>query len=275
MKQICFLVLLGFVSCNKNQDPWRVNFPTQVEYVNELPKKENFWIFILAGQSNMAGSGFVEPQDTIPSPRILTLNKKNQWVLAKEPLHYLEPGNMGLDCGLSFGKAILDNINDSIFIGLVPCAVGGTSVGQWLEDSVHRGVKLLSTFARAVAIASKVGTIKGVLWHQGENNSTKQGFVNYIQNLTQLFFNFRVICENDSLPILAGELGSFVNVAGGGSYADSVNLALKRISESDKNLFVINTEDLSHDGGFLHFDSRSLRLLGLRFADSLAVKSLK
>ena len=81
-------------------------FPKQTEYVDTFPAKENVWIFIMAGQSNMAGRGFVEPGDTLPDPRIITLDKSNNWVYAKEPLHYYTPELSGLDCGMSFASVI-------------------------------------------------------------------------------------------------------------------------------------------------------------------------
>ncbi|MEQ8808135.1 MAG: sialate O-acetylesterase, partial [Imperialibacter sp.] len=33
--------------------------------------KPQTWVFVMAGQSNMAGRGIVEPQDTVTNPRIL------------------------------------------------------------------------------------------------------------------------------------------------------------------------------------------------------------
>lgn len=80
---------------------WTKNFPKSTVYVNSTPKKENLWVFVMAGQSNMAGRGFVEPMDTIQSKRILTINKNNQIIQAKEPLSIYEPAFIGLDCGLS------------------------------------------------------------------------------------------------------------------------------------------------------------------------------
>lgn len=71
----------------------------------------------------MAGRGFVQPQDTVSSPLVLTLNKNNEWVYAKEPLHYYEPSRTGLDCGLSFGKKLSELYGNNVTIGLVPCAV--------------------------------------------------------------------------------------------------------------------------------------------------------
>ena len=42
-------------------------------------------VFIVAGQSNMAGRGQVEPQDTEPDPRVFVLDKAGQWQPAAEP----------------------------------------------------------------------------------------------------------------------------------------------------------------------------------------------
>ncbi|MBK8280134.1 MAG: hypothetical protein IPK94_08490 [Saprospiraceae bacterium] len=39
----------------------------------------------MAGQSNMAGRGLLEPEDTIPDPRIFTLDVSDHWVQAKSP----------------------------------------------------------------------------------------------------------------------------------------------------------------------------------------------
>lgn len=76
----------------------------------------------------MAGRGFVQPLDTVPSPQVLTLDKDNEWVYAKEPLHYYEPERTGRDCGLSFGKKLARPYGENITIGLVPCAIGGSSI---------------------------------------------------------------------------------------------------------------------------------------------------
>lgn len=76
----------------------------------------------------MAGRAFVEPFDTIQTSRIYTIDNKNNWIFAKELLHFYEPSIAGLDCGLSFGKELTLNLGDSIAIGLIPCAVGGSSL---------------------------------------------------------------------------------------------------------------------------------------------------
>ena len=53
--------------------------------------KTEKWVFVLAGQSNMAGRGVVEPQDTITTEGIYTLNEDMQLELAKDHLHFYEP----------------------------------------------------------------------------------------------------------------------------------------------------------------------------------------
>lgn len=231
-----------------------------------LPAKHNFWIFLLAGQSNMAGRGVVEPRDTVSHSRVLALDSINHWVVAKEPLHFYEPRLKGLDCGLSFGKTLVSKLNDSIYVGIIPCAVGGSSVEQWLGDSLHRNVKLYTNFKNKIEQAQTHGTIKGILWHQGESNAHAKDFVLYEAKLTTLFQRFRNLAHNDSLPILTAELGHYLQGKEFQHYPDSVNAVLKRLSERDKNIKVISADGLQHKGDTLHFDSKSLRILGERFA---------
>ena len=49
------------------------HFPKQQIKAEKMPARHNLWVFILAGQSNMAGRGLVEPTDTLSDPRILTV----------------------------------------------------------------------------------------------------------------------------------------------------------------------------------------------------------
>ena len=57
----------------------------------KLPVKEKFHLFLLVGQSNMAGRGVVDAQDKTPDPRILMLNKAGEWASAVDPLHFDKP----------------------------------------------------------------------------------------------------------------------------------------------------------------------------------------
>ena len=134
MKSRTLFFLIFIISCSHSKkiqkEDYVNHFPKIIDKPSPLPAKENFYIFILAGQSNMAGRGLVQSQDTVSSIQILSIDKTNEWVYAKEPLHYYEPERTGLDCGLSFAKKLSSLYGKKITIGLVPCAVGGSSIEQ-------------------------------------------------------------------------------------------------------------------------------------------------
>lgn len=274
MKQFCVLLsILLFVSCNKKIVVERTTyFPKQTELITDTMNKQNVWVFILAGQSNMAGRGMVEPQDTISNKRILSINKNGQLIIAKEPLHFYEPDLTGLDCGYSFGQIMIKNIPDSISILLLPTAVGGSSISQWLGDSLFRNVKLFSNFLAKVEIGKQYGTIKGILWHQGESDTNEKNIPFYPERLSKLFTKFRLAVGNNNLPILLGELGSFSKNKKG---FELINKAIHNYSAQDANTAVIATGDLKHKGDSLHFNSKAQRTMGKRFAEAYLNKYLK
>ena len=67
----------------------------------KLPPTEKFHLFLLVGQSNMAGRGTVEAQDRTPHPRVLMLNKADAWVPAIDPLHF-DKAAAGVGLGKTF-----------------------------------------------------------------------------------------------------------------------------------------------------------------------------
>jgi hypothetical protein len=250
MKTILFiLILTAFISCEQKEA--------------SSPDKENLWVFILAGQSNMAGRGTVEAQDTIPSERIFSINKDGEVIVAIEPLHFYEPSMAGLDCGLSFAKTLLPHIPDSISILLLPTAVGGSSISQWLGDSTHRNVQLLTNFNEKVDLGRELGQVKAILWHQGESDANEHDIPHYKNRLSRLFNKFRESVGIEDLPILVGELGTFSK-----NHENwmKINEQIKLYSLIDSNTRIIPTSDLNHNGDKVHFNSEGQRLLGQRFA---------
>src|SRR5215204_6168067 len=213
MPQKILFLLLIFWSCATPKNSGKVEtnvFPSVSQKKELVPPKENFYIFLMAGQSNMAGRGIVAPSDTVSSPLILALDKNNEWVYAKEPLHYYEPGRTGLDCGLSFAKELSKKYGKEITIGLVPCAIGGSSIEQWLGNSTYRGVTLYSNFLEKAKAAAQYGTIKGLLWHQGESNTGEKSRINYKQKLETFFAKVRNDLQQPDLPIYMGSLGTYL-----------------------------------------------------------------
>jgi len=235
----------------------------------KLPKPNKVWVFLLAGQSNMAGRGLIEAQDTVSNPRIFSINAQAEVILAKEPLHFYEPGRTGLDCGLSFGKTLLKGIPKKVSILLLPTAVGGSAMRQWLGDSTYREVKLWSNFLEKVALGKKHGRIKAVLWHQGESDANDKNIPLYPENLTRLLQNFRRAAGNPQLPVLMGELGAFSQNP---EQWQKINQLIKAHAANDPFTSVISTQDLQHKGDKIHFNSAGQRLLGQRFAEAYLQK---
>lgn len=235
----------------------------------QLPSKENLWIFVLAGQSNMSGRGAIEAQDTIPNNRILTINSKNEIRLAKAPLHHIyEPQNpgYGLGCGMSFGSEMLKHVPDDVSILIIPTAVGGSAIAHWIDDETWRGVALSSNFKERVQAAQKHGTVKGILWHQGESDANAEKTSRYQERLNILFKRFRKVVGNEELPIVLGKLGSFFFKS---ENWENVNKKMEAYVASDKFSGIIETADLDHRGDRIHFNSAAQREMGKRFANAM------
>lgn len=245
----------------------QANFPKKVEYPQEMPAKKHFWIFILSGQSNMAGRGIVEPQDTVPNPRILAMNLQDKWVVAKEPLHLYQPKLTGLDAGLSFARELLKHVGDSITIGLVPTAVGGSPIESWMNDSVFNGVRLYSNFKDKAGTAMKYGEIKGIIWHQGESDAFPAKIPVYKEKLETVLTRFRTFIGNDSLPIIMGELGSYTRPESRQKNWNIINSIIVTVPKDLKDCYVVPTSDLTCNPDYVHFNNKSQRILGKRYAD--------
>lgn len=269
MNNILYLLLLGIllISCGQGSDKKRTQaFPKTTVFVDSIPAdKENIWAFVLAGQSNMAGRGQVEPEDTVASPRILSIDENGRIILAKEPLHFYEPSAAGLDCGLAFARHLQGKVGDSIVILLIPAAVGGSFIHQWISDAEHRGVHLLSNFSEKVRLARQYGVVKGILWHQGEEDAIEAHIPRYREQLGILFRKFRRITADADLPVLIGELGSFSRDS---AECAAINRQIHAYAREDDNVLVVPTGDLQGQADGVHFNSPSLRLLGQRYAEA-------
>jgi hypothetical protein len=240
-----------------------INHPDKTEYPSKMPSKEHVWVFILAGQSNMAGRAFIQPNDTLSNHRILSINRESEIILAKEPLHFYEPKISGLDCGMAFSIEILKHIPDSISVLLIPTALGGSAIYKWVNDSIHRNIKLLSNFKDKVELAKKYGTIKAILWHQGESDAKPLLITNYKNKLQALFKKFRNIIDNQNLIILTGNIGLFEERD---PHKKNINQQINAFAFNDPNTYLINTKNFKSVGDNLHFNSKSQRKMGKRFA---------
>lgn len=157
-----------------------------------LTDRSRFHLFLLVGQSNMAGRGKVEPQDLQPHPRVLMLDQAGRWVPAVDPLHFDKPGIVGVGLGKTFGMDYAEQ-NPGVTVGLIPCAVGGSPIAAWQPGGYHKQTRKHpydEAMPRA-RLALESGTLRGILWHQGESDSKAELADVYEQKLHALIARFR------------------------------------------------------------------------------------
>lgn len=228
----------------------------------EISKKLS--IYLLMGQSNMAGRGkMTDSIRAISDPRVFMLDSNGKWVTAHHPVHFDKPTMSGVGPGLSFGMALTKKTGTAI--GLVPCAVGGTSIEKWTPGAYDKATHThpYDDAVKRIALAMKYGTIKGVIWHQGEANSSPEKAAVYLEQLAALIERVRTLTGNPNLPFVAGELGYYKN-----EY-QNINAALKSLPQKVKQTAVVSAEGLVHKGDGVHFDAASANELGLRFAQKM------
>lgn len=240
----------------------------QMSLAGENPpqSKESFHVYLLLGQSNMAGRGDLESASPPPPSQILKLDQYLEWQPATEPLHFDNPKIAGAGLGLSFAEA-LSGLNPDITIGLIPCAVGGTSLSQW-----QKGGQLYQQALHRARKGIERGTLKGILWHQGEQDALNQNLSEtYGERLSQLVKDLRTDLNAPQLPFVAGELGPFLSDAfqGRPTSPDIVNAQLHSAANSIPNFAVVSADDLTAAKDNIHFDTPSLRKLGKRYAAAL------
>jgi hypothetical protein len=228
-----------------------------------LPDPANLELYLLMGQSNMAGRGKVEDQDRTPHPRVIVFTLSNQWEVAVEPITRDKPKLLGVGPGLAFGKAMAE-AHPQMTIGLVPCAVGGTPLSRW-----QKGGDLYSNAVVRAKLAMQVGTIKGVLWHQGESDSgTQKNAESYGQRLGQMIRDLRRDLGTPDLPFIAGQLGEYLydRSTNKPAFHRVVNTAIEQLPKQVPASGYVPSKGLNHKGDVLHFDAASQRELGKRYA---------
>ncbi|MCA9084082.1 MAG: sialate O-acetylesterase [Planctomycetaceae bacterium] len=226
---------------------------------------ESFHLYLLIGQSNMAGRGVVEDQDRVPHPRVLMFTKDEQWAPATDPIHF-DKTIAGVGLGSTFGRVMAD-ADPSITVGLIPCAVGGTPLSRWQKD----GDLYQQAVVRAKAAMQK-GTLKGILWHQGESESgSAERSGNYCERLSGMVTDLRTELQSPDVPFVAGELGRFLAKVKNDkpSYWPVVNEQLHLLPMRISKSSIVSSEGLSHKGDDVHFDSPSLREFGRRYAKAM------
>lgn len=232
------------------------------------PAANGMDLYLLIGQSNMAGRGKVDEESKKVHPRVFMLNKDGQWVPATDPLHFDKP-SAGVGPGLAFGKALA--AAPEARIGLIPCAVGGTSIKAWSPGYQDPNTKAYpyDDMLRRVQLALKDGTLKGIIWHQGETDrpTTDWSRKQYAGKFTEFITRLRKDLDAEQVPFVAGELPQldekFLEVN------KLFNEQLQGFGSTVSNYACVSAKDLTDGGDKLHLDAKSARIFGQRYAEAM------
>ncbi|KAG2565837.1 probable carbohydrate esterase At4g34215 [Panicum virgatum] len=233
-------------------------------------------IFVLSGQSNMAGRGGVHrrrwdgvvPPEGAPDPSIQRLSAALDWEEARESLHadIDTAETCGVGPGMVFARAVLPCLQEGtsgegaragIGLGLVPCAVGGTAIREWA-----RGERLYEQMVCRARVAARYGEIEAVLWYQGESDAESDAAAAaYRGNIEGLITNVRADLGIPQLPFIQVALAS----------GDKRNIEKVRSAQFSVNLPNIVTVDamgLALNEDNLHLTTESQVKLGNMLAEA-------
>lgn len=214
-------------------------------------------IYLALGQSNMAGRADIE-EHTENIDGAWLLNDKDVWVPAANPMNVYsnirkDIGMQNLGPSYSFTKTIGKYIDKRICI--ICNARGGTSV-----TAFARGGEYHHPLMERISKANDFGTVKGIIWHQGESNSGN--YTSYLSILNTLVEDIRDVVSNDSY-FLAGQLGPW-----DGKY-EGFNENLTKIQSHIDFADYVHNSRIEHLGDKTHFNTPSQLLLGNRYAQKM------
>lgn len=237
------------------------------------PGLERLDLFLLIGQSNMKGRGLM-PAEPKRDPQIVMMHLKDDaWYLARHPLHltgdpktFEGADNAGVGPGLAFAEAVAARFPKTR-IGLIPCAVGGTSIARW-----QRGAKLYDDAVRRAKLAVERttgvhGAIRGALWLQGEADATDERLPGHEARLLTLVDDLRSDLAAPQLPFVACTIGEMSTPERNVQKA-AMNRLLLTLPTRRKATACVDARDLKTNiGDGVHFDTAAQNEIGRRYAE--------
>jgi hypothetical protein len=221
--------------------------------------------FLMIGQSNMAGRGYLKDVNPIYDEHIKVLVNA-RWQTMTEPMNHDRP-TAGVGLAASFAGAWrLSNPGEQI--GLIPCADGGSSLDDWAV-----GGALFENALFHAKFAQRSSQLSGILWHQGENDSFGGRSAVYYDKLSIIVNALRVELNASSIPFIVGGLGNFLSAGRYGAYFteyNEVNQALQKYADEVPNAYFVTASGLTANADDLHFNAVSLRKFGLRYFESFS-----
>lgn len=168
---------------------------------------DDYDVYLLIGQSNMAGRGELTARDTteciegvwlldslgMPVPAVAPLNKFS--TIRKDI------GLQGYNPGVMFGRLMHQRTGRPVL--LVVNARGGSSIGQWMPGDKHH---FHDEAIRRTRQAMQYGTLKGILWHQGETDIQKHTH-DYAGKFETMITALRDSLGQGEVPVVSGQVG--------------------------------------------------------------------
>lgn len=261
------------------------------------PDGDEVDLWIAAGQSNMQGVALLPPP-TEPNPRIRVFDLTDQWVEARPPTHRVyaaaapvfkrlifqmnptlteanwgklqeedragRAGGLGPD--LPFAEALVRGTGRRI--GLIPCALGGTTLKQWSPDLRDQGSE--SLYGNMIERIRKVGgRIKGVIWYQGEGQSgSRESADRFHADFLNLVDSIRRDTGIPDLPFLYVQIGRFANEdRTTDPFWQMIQEHQRTAAALRPNLWVVPSVDLALDD-LIHIGTDGQQRLGRRLAET-------
>ena len=220
--------------------------------------------FLLIGQSNAAGRGFIneaEPLDTCGGNLLVLRNGK--WLKMYRPVNPDRPFS-GVTFAESFAKAYYE-MNSEVKVGIIPCADGGTKIEQWMPGEI-----LFDNAVNCAKLAMRTSNLVVILWHQGESDCKDERYIHYTERFRIVMDALRKELGMPDIPILVGGLGDYLTNC---TYLEGcekyplINEQLERLAKEYHRCYFVSAKGLGANPDNLHFNADAQKEFGLRYFD--------
>jgi hypothetical protein len=203
-----------------------------------------------------------------PCKKFALKRTNNKWYTAFPPYNKCDEG---IGPAVYFGKTILDSVKENTTIGIIHAAVSGVGIEVFMKGSgtsVTNGqsppgitTNIYGWMLKKCQIAQETGVIKGIIFHQGENNASEGDA--WATKVKQIFNDLKADLKlSDSIPIVVGEMLR-------GACCEGLNTTIDKLAKEYPHCALASSEGLKKrlgDSYNAHFDCVGMRELGRRFA---------
>ncbi len=219
--------------------------------------------FLLIGQSNMAGRGFLNEAKVIDKTNIKVL-RNGLWVPMFRPINP-DRSFSGVNLAESFAEGYAKKYNTNV--GLICCADGGTKLSQWMP-----GETLYENAVNNARLAMRTSTVAGILWHQGESD-IKTGIDTYRSHFEEMLKSLKKDIGCGDVPVIVGALGEYLvdyQAFNADNFAEVLrfNKIIEEMAKENKNMAFVSSKGLKANPDNLHFSADGLYEFGLRYLEA-------